>query len=685
MHSIKSKVTISILACSLSALLIVSIISIMFSNRIIQQYAFNNVELLAENNAQTLNQTISEIENSVDDLSYILLGMLDDVEKFKSDSNYVYNYQESIRPLTKQFAEKTNGASSFYVRFNPEFTSPTSGLFHSDLDSNGDIEALTPTDFSQYDPSDVEHVGWYYTPIQAQQAVWLDLYHNENVDADMVSYVVPLYKDNVTIGVVGMDIDFSVFTHIINNIHPFKNSYGALTNDKLQFLIHPTYTHEQNIADISTSLVEEVSNNVSGLSEVSINNKDYIVSYSKLINNSNLLIFSDRNVIFADIQRMVIIIISVAIVLIVVSIVVASIVGRRISHPLALLVKDMNQVRQGDLSVRNTIVTKDETKIIGENFNQMVAELSLLTTNINQLTSKVESSTQILQQASDSIVSASEEATASVQEIATGTRVQANAIETCSTIAGDLTEQSVQLTQNTVHVMQQVTHMQQLKDHGLSMFDQLNNINTSNNAASAVIDNSIHGLADKLSHVSIVIEQIQNIASQTKILALNAGIESARAGEAGRGFAVVANEIKNLADQSNHSVSVINDMLTDIQKDSNNVLFNLQNVQIANNERTGAVDIVNTAFIEISTAIHDISETLNINSNFIEELGQNVQKLTNEIVDIAAISQESSAAAEEVAHAVNEQSNELEQIGQSINHLNTLVVLLKEQVARFKN
>lgn len=685
MNSIKAKVTVSILACSLSALLVVSMISITFGKHIIQEYAFDNVELLAENNAQQLNQTISEIENSVDDLSYILLGMLDDVDQFQTNANYVYNYQESIRPLTKQFAEKTNGASSFYVRFNPEFTSPTSGLFHSDLDGNGDIEALTPTDFSQYDSTDVEHVGWYYTPIEAKQAVWLDLYHNENVDADMVSYVVPLYKDNVTIGVVGMDIDFSVFTDLINNIHPFDNSYGALTNDKLQFLIHPTYTRDQSISDVSAPLTAYINNNESGYTEVSVNNTDYIVTFSKLSNGSHLLIFSDKHVIFSDLQRMVVIIISVAVTLIIASILVASIVGRKISHPLTRLVKDMNLVQQGDLSVRNTILTKDETKVIGENFNLMVAELSHLTNNINQITSKVEHSTQILQQASDTIISSSEEATASVQEIATGTKVQANAIETCSTIASDLAQKSVQLTQNTTRVMQQVTHMQQLKDHGLSLFDQLNVINTSNNAASALIDTSIHGLAAKLNHVSDVIEQIQNIASQTKILALNAGIESARAGEAGKGFAVVANEIKNLADQSNSSVSVIYDMLTAIQQDSNTVLSNLNHVQVANNERTVAVDEVNAAFIKISTSIHDVSEVLHINSQHIDDLSNDVKSLTSEMIDIAAISQESSAAAEDVANSVEEQSNELEQIGKSISELNELVVTLKDQVSHFKN
>lgn len=60
-----------------------------------------------------------------------------------------------------------------------------------------------------YDESDVEHVGWYYLPVQAKKAIWMSPYMNENINIYMISYVVPLFaEDGTSIGIVGMDIDF---------------------------------------------------------------------------------------------------------------------------------------------------------------------------------------------------------------------------------------------------------------------------------------------------------------------------------------------------------------------------------------------------------------------------------------------------------------------------------------------
>ena len=684
MKSIKAKVMVAILACVLSALLIVSLISFATSRHIVKQYAFESVELSAENHAKTLNQTINEIEQSVDDLSIVLLSLLDNIEAFQTNEDYVYHFQEQIRPLVKHFAEKTNGASSFYVRFNPDYTLPTSGLFHADLDSNGDIEALTPTDFSQYDPSDTAHVGWYYEPIEAQSAMWLDLYHNENIDADMVSYVVPLYKDGITVGVVGMDIDFSVFTNLVAEIKPYHNSFGALTNNELQFLIHPTFTEQQSLIDISNKFAQQVTTNEKGVIEVNLDAHDYIISYSHLSNGQILYIFNERSVIYSDITKMMLITISIAVALIALSIIVASVVGRKIKKPLTVIVENMNLVKQGDLTVQTALKTKDETKIIGEHFNAMVNELYQLTKQMNEVTTDLEQSTTTLQVASDTIIESSENASSSVQEIATGNRVQATSIEHSSMLANTLSQQSNALIENTNLVMNKVDDMQQQKNKGLTLFDELNNINIINNEASATIDDSIHALASKTSNVTKITEQIQAIASQTKILALNATIESARAGEAGKGFAVVANEIKRLADQSNDSVNQIHTILSEIQHDSEVVLSKLTVVQSRNSERSEAVEQVNAAFMSISSSIQDVTHLLNTNHNYVSQVEVNAQLLSKEITEIASIAEESSAASEEVAASVHEQTQQLEYVGEAIQQLNHLVKVLKNQVSHFK-
>ena len=106
-------------------------------------------------------------------------------------------------------ASNTEGALAVYVRYNPDFTPPTSGLFWSKTALNGSFQQLVPTDFSNYNPMDVERVGWYYIPVKTGKPTWMSPYLNQNINVRMISYVIPLYKNNATVGVVGMDIDFA--------------------------------------------------------------------------------------------------------------------------------------------------------------------------------------------------------------------------------------------------------------------------------------------------------------------------------------------------------------------------------------------------------------------------------------------------------------------------------------------
>ena len=119
-------------------------------------------------------------------------------------------YTSQLKSVAVTAANNTEGALAVYVRFNPDFSSPTSGLFWSRTTRNGSFQELVPTDFSTYSPSDTEHVGWYYIPVNNGTATWMEPYYNQNIGVEMVSYVIPIYRDNETVGVVGMDIDFSI-------------------------------------------------------------------------------------------------------------------------------------------------------------------------------------------------------------------------------------------------------------------------------------------------------------------------------------------------------------------------------------------------------------------------------------------------------------------------------------------
>ena len=155
--------------------------------------------LLCNERAQNIDALLSRIEQSVDTLANYSMEELEDVDRFKTDSSYVDEYTEYIQNVAVNAANNTEGALAVYIRYNPEFSESTSGLFWSKTALDGSFQELTPTDFSSYNPDDIEHVGWYYVPVKSGKATWMAPYMNKNINVQMISYVVPLYANNTTI------------------------------------------------------------------------------------------------------------------------------------------------------------------------------------------------------------------------------------------------------------------------------------------------------------------------------------------------------------------------------------------------------------------------------------------------------------------------------------------------------
>ncbi|GFN31420.1 methyl-accepting chemotaxis protein [Paenibacillus xylaniclasticus] len=682
--SIRTKIMYAITLCSVLAVLLVGIISIYASRGILKEYSSDSAQLLAESNAKTLNETIGKIETSVNGLAISVLSMLDNAAKFQTSPAYVHHYQESIRPVAEQFAANTDGAMSFYVRFNPAFTEPTSGLFYADTDGDGTIEQLVPTDFSKYDANDTEHVGWYYSPIQAGEPIWMDPYRNENIGVDMISYVIPLFKDGVTIGVVGMDIDFKLFTDVVNAIKPYKNSYGSLLNAHQSFLIDPSRTLQDNLANVNTDMSEHIKASESGVDEIVLDSEEKVISYATLSNGHVLLITSTKEDMYHDVNSLTRLIAVVLVIVIIIAVAVAMLLGNKFAKPLRQLIASMNKVKDGDLTIQATINSKDEIGEIGINFNLMVKELGNLTRSIRYVSESIHKSILSLTSSSHEIAAASDQVTASVDEIARGTKAQSTSVESSSEFALSLAGKSKILYENTNNVLTTMGEMNENSKESLIVVTGLNEVNVKNNTAIDHIERTIDGLNEQHQHIGQIVEQINQIAVQTNLLALNASIESARAGEAGKGFAVVANEIHRLAEHSRSSTKDIENIIAAVQESSKGTVEAMHIVKERGVEQTEAIVKVSGAFQLISASIADINQQLAANSEHITQLTEDSKRLAAEIEEISAISEESAASSEQASYTLQSQAKDLESVVSAIEDLKQLVDTLNELNLKFK-
>ena len=254
MKSIQTKFIILILGCILVCSTVIGGAGILSAQRVVDEDAAQLMNLRCSESAEQIDALLSRIEQSVKTLTVYTDEHLESVERLKHDDVYLEEFTEQLESVAVNAANNTEGAVAVYVRYNPEFTPPTSGLFWSKTDLNGSFQRLTPTDFSKYNPSDTERVGWYYIPVKNGKATWIAPYNNENINLRMISYVIPIYKGNETIGVVGMDIDFTIIEDLVSSLRIYESGYAFLTDDKGNVMYHNSYPFGIPVSNVDESL-----------------------------------------------------------------------------------------------------------------------------------------------------------------------------------------------------------------------------------------------------------------------------------------------------------------------------------------------------------------------------------------------------------------------------------------------
>lgn len=390
MKSIQTKFILLILGCVIFSSIVIGGTGVLSAQRVIEEDSTRIMNLLCSEKGQTIDALLSRIEQSVNTLTLYAVSQLDDVERLRTDDAYVEAYTGRIQEVAVNAANNTEGALAVYVRFNPEFTSPTSGLFWSKTAQNGSFQELVPTDFSRYSPEDVEHVGWYYLPVKSGKAIWMDPYMNQNINVQMISYVVPLYVDNVTVGVVGMDIDFRVLSEIVDGTRIYTSGYAFLADSRANVVYHKEVAMGTAIAGLESSLrpvAEELKNIGSGsyLFPYSWRGESKKLAFCSLKNEMRLGITAPTAEIDAAKNRLLFQNVLALTVFSVISAGLTVLLTRRMIRPLKELNCAAKKIAAGDLSISLTHQTKDEVGTLAESFQQTVNHLQKYIDYINGL------------------------------------------------------------------------------------------------------------------------------------------------------------------------------------------------------------------------------------------------------------------------------------------------------------
>lgn len=360
-------------------------------------------------------------------------------------------------------------------------------------------------------------------------------------------------------------------------------------------------------------------------------------------------------------------------------------ITRLITVPVNKLATAAKSIADGDLSQEDVeIRTKDEIGNLGHSFNEMKRNLHSL---INNVATNVEHTTAAAEQlaaSTDQITLSSEEVAKSIEMTSEGASQSATTGQESAT-AMDETAHGVQrIAEATQLLNSKALDTQVIATEGEKTLQTAENQMTVIQQSSDETSKRIKQLSAQSAEIENIIKVITDITEQTNLLALNAAIEAARAGEHGKGFAVVADEVRKLAEESKASAQQIVELTTSIQLETKEVEKAVS--VTVNNVEEGVTFIQNAqaSFDTIMKSIQEITAQIEDVSASTEEISASTEEVAASVSEMASAATNAAQQSEMIAASVEEQTATLQEINAVAKSLSEGAMTVQEEINKFK-
>ncbi|MBB6282249.1 methyl-accepting chemotaxis protein [Geobacillus subterraneus] len=383
----------------------------------------------------------------------------------------------------------------------------------------------------------------------------------------------------------------------------------------------------------------------------------------------------------AAVRRLIVI---VGVLAVVAGAIVSYYISRSLSRPLFALSEAARRIAAGDLTeTKMNVRNRDEIGELAASFEQMAKNLRSVLHEVAQNAEQVAASSEELAASAEQTSKATEQIAMTIQGVASGVDKQMQSVEETSTAVDSVSEQIGQISERAQRVAAIAAETsKQAADGGQTIEASVAQMNKVNGTVEQLAE-VIKGLGRRSEQIGSIIEAIRNIAAQTNLLALNAAIEAARAGEHGRGFAVVADEVRKLAEQSAESARQIAELIAAIQEETAHAVQSMESVVNEVTAGTGVIRASGETFAQIRAAVDGVAAQIRDVSASVSEMAASSEQIVRSVRLVADVAESTSAGTQEVSAATEEQLASMEEISASAASLSKMADDLQAIVGKF--
>jgi len=534
---------------------------------------------------------------------------------------------------------------------------------------------------------------WYKLATNsANSVVWTDPYYDEVTKLTMLTASFPFYDENKKFkGMATIDIGLAELQKTVTDIKVGEKGYAFLLDKNGTFL-----SDRDSGKIMKVKITEDTNANLAEAGKQILTSKEgrtifndgtarYLLYYTQVPDTNWILVLSmPEEELCTPLKKLLLrqVIMAIFAVLLVFSVII---------FYTRFITKNINEVKrlsdimaEGNLREQMNIHTSDEFGQMSQNFNHMIGKLRQLMNKIIDNSQHVAASSQQLTANAEQTAKATEHIANTIQDIASFMENQTkHAEETTNSVSKMSTEISkINSDMHTVTDMTQKTAAQAAEGNKVvnRAINQMNLINDKVTTATSVVNI----LGDKSRKIDEIITLITNIAGQTNLLALNAAIEAARAGEQGRGFAVVADEVRKLAEQSEAAAKQISTLISEVQAETSNAVRIMSDSTQSVQEGIVMVNQAETSFLEIQKAVKNVSDQSSSITQAMSNISDAITQIVKSVSSIADAAGQTSANIHTAAATTQEQTASMEEIQAAATMLAKLANELDEATNKFQ-